>query len=284
MDLSGYKLTIDGGRHFSNSTNKRNNRKSCLFSRFPCTHDSFESPLNQWSWNKTIPFHYDSVSSNKDYVEMLYGQHYRLILKNKHRTKCQAKVLIDGKVMGTWVIPAYGEIMIERPATIDKKFTFYKITSQEGILAGLRQDDPNNGLVQVVFTPEKFNDNNLVYSNPAYSIPISSFGTELLNSRTIRSDNTVQPFASVDSSENGTHEALKSNFMQGGTALKGQSHQMFKVATPMELDTLKKVTISVRLVGRSQQKDYNQITPLEEIKMAKSNRIPPLIKNKHNFF
>ena len=66
-----------------------------------------------------------------------------------------------------------------------------------------------------------------------------------------------------------------SQHCQGGTALRGRSHQEYGRAGRMELDHSKSVTVNLRLVARREQdRYYDRVTPLGN-SIHRSNPIPP---------
>lgn len=90
------------------------------------------------------------------YVEMTHGQRYRLVLRNDASTRCDAKVSIDGKHVGTWRINAGESITLERPAHDTGCFTFYEAGTADSGKAGLESVNKIDlGLVSVTFIPEQ---------------------------------------------------------------------------------------------------------------------------------
>ena len=88
------------------------------------------------------------------YVELPHGKKYSLSLRNGRDVRCDARVEIDGKDVGTFRIDASRTIRLERPAHDTGRFTFYKLGTAEAHQAGLEEGNPNLGLVKVTFTPE----------------------------------------------------------------------------------------------------------------------------------
>ncbi len=242
MELSGYRVEILGGRHFNKDFDDNYSH-----TRFP--------------WKPDIN------GDNGDYVELDHNQHYRIRLSNNHRTRCQAKVSVDNKYMGTWIIDSYDNIVIERPASIDKKFIFYRARSAPRG-ANISMGDSNNGLVQVDFTPE---EEHLDYYTPKYldgsfsCFNNQSFDGHKSNSMAYHKDNEMALSYGIRNYE---HEG-------GATALKGRSGQKFRRVGPMSLNKSSRVTISVRLVANKYTNSYyNEVTPLTSVT---SNPVPPPI-------
>lgn len=158
------------------------------------------------------------------YVELAHNTQYRLVLGNRRSRRCDARVEIDGKHVGTWRIGANGSITLERPAHDPGQFTFYEVGTQEAVAAGLDRFDPNLGLVKVVFTPER-------YEEPAIYSLSNTYGY-------------AQPKGlTYGGSTRGFSRA-------GGTGLSGQSGQRFTDAEGISYDFSQQTTIHLRLVSR----------------------------------
>jgi hypothetical protein len=80
---------------------------------------------------------------------------YSLRLTNNSDTDCDAVVTIDGRPVGTFRVLQYSQSVIERPASEHRKFLFLKEHSYEAEMAGVRSGRLANGLVTVIFNPEK---------------------------------------------------------------------------------------------------------------------------------
>ena len=149
------------------------------------------------------------------YVEMRHGTEYALRLRNDRDADADAVVRIDGIEIGTWRIPAHQNILLERPANIDRKFTFYKFGSAEGVQAGL-EPNANLGLISVDFIPAK----------------------------------EVQAWAKSWADEVSLYsKGVGSSRSAGGTGLGSWSSQSFGQAHPIDRDYAQQVTINLRLVA-----------------------------------
>jgi hypothetical protein len=90
------------------------------------------------------------------YVELNHGETYSINIKNSRSVRCEAVITIDGKDMGTLLLKPYESVNLERPINEAKKFTFYRINSQEAADSGLNKvDNDELGLISVEFKPEK---------------------------------------------------------------------------------------------------------------------------------
>jgi hypothetical protein len=172
------------------------------------------------------------------YIELEHNTQYRLVLRNARPTRCDARVEIDGKHVGTWRIHAQESITLERPAHDTGRFTFYQIGTSEAEVAGLVPGEPNLGLIKVVFTPEL-----VPLQAPAPAIFRDLAGVEAAEGFGARS---------AKSDVSGTHAP-------GGTGLSGHSQQQFVTVGVMDLDYSQQTVIHLRLVSKLNQ---NQPRPL----------------------
>jgi len=201
------------------------------------------------------------------YVELDHDTQYSLRLKNNyHGRRCDARVTIDGKHIGTWRIEARGNIGIDRPAHDTGRLTFYKSGSRDGHKAGLdevRVDDL--GLIEVVFTPEiMWTYVSAATSEPAVtrkSIPMYGYDD---NSTAGRSFSDTQECYTVS---NSTREGSLSS---GGTGLSGKSNQNFSNAQSIQYDYSAETTINLRLVTRSHGDEPRPLTQF-------ANPVPPVV-------
>lgn len=156
------------------------------------------------------------------YVEMKHNTVYQLLLQNEGRNIADARVEIDGKHIGTWRVPAYGSIRLERPVNETGKFTFYQLGTTEANLAGLQRNEML-GLIAITFMPEKS------YTYP----PMPS-----------RAETTSAKSAPFPACAPGAQ-----SYNAGGTGLSGQSSQQFTNVAKLDYDESAFVTINLRLVG-----------------------------------
>ena len=196
------------------------------------------------------------------YVEVQHCQRYRLVLGNRHSVRCDARVEIDGKHVGTWRIEPNGSITLERPVHDTGHFTFYQVGTKEAMQAALDSNDPNLGLVKVTFTPEKRQE---------WVAPTNTYW--------IRSD---QPWEYVlqYSSENprGIKEITSCYAMMnsgptsraGGTGLSGTSNQKFSDASCIVYDYTQQTVIHLRLIANNENEGPRPLTSF-------STQVPPRI-------
>lgn len=172
------------------------------------------------------------------YLQLEHNTQYSVVLANKRAVRCDAKVEIDGKHVGTWRIEQYNSIVLERPVHDNGKFTFYKLGSAEATKAGISEQNANIGLVKVTFTPER-----QVQPPPPPGIVAANF---------------------APTRGGGVNRSLSA----GGTGLSGESKQQFGDAVEIDYDYSQQTVIHLRLVARVDEP--RPLTPL-------SNPVPPPI-------
>lgn len=177
------------------------------------------------------------------YVSIAHGQKYKLRLRNSNNTRCDAEVFVDNKHVGTWRIDGRNTITIERPADDTGHFTAYLTDSHDGRQAGLDTGRTENGLIQVIFRPER---------KPQFNPRQGEKGV-------------IQ--ASL-SSERGLSFASTSEM---GTGLSGHSGQQFGTAAHIDYEPGAEVTISLRLIGADE-------SPRPLSPSHRGNPVPPPVR------
>jgi hypothetical protein len=185
------------------------------------------------------------------YVELRHGQQYVLVLHNGRQTRCDAHVEIDGKHVGTFRLGARTTLTLERPAHDNGRFTFYRLGSPEARAVQLSANDPNLGLVRVVFTPELIAPATYVYN--VWTYPNTYQPSPYTYATAGNPDAPIQTLTSGVSEVPVTYRttrgitsgALRS---AGGTGLSGHSAQHFHDAEVLTLDYSQQTTIHLRLV------------------------------------
>lgn len=196
------------------------------------------------------------------YVEMRHGQVYTLKLRNSRNVRCDARVEIGGKHVGTWRIRTNSGITLERPAHDTGQFTFYKLGTPEASAAQLNGGDLNLGLVRVTFTPER----EKVYPT-AWPEPLPWTWT--------RGPTPYPQYDWSTSSAKGIAEGMPSascgyqSRSAGGTGLSGASGQQFVDVGHIDYDYSQQTVIHLRLVC----KDDHGPRPLT----STSTPVPPRV-------
>lgn len=192
------------------------------------------------------------TEKDSGYVYLSHGKVYKLQLRNDHGIRCDAEVHIDGKLINTFRIPQWGSITLERAPGDDRgRFTFYKEGTQEAERAQIHSGDSNNGLISVVFTPEKRR-------------PVTVTVTDIQQPYYLE-DIKVKRWPPQYSSN--MANVRGSSASPGGTGLSGHSDQEFIDVGAIEHDYSGRTTITLRLVCD----DDEDPRPL----IGLSNPIPP---------
>lgn len=110
-----------------------------------------------------------------NYVALQNNTEYKLQLVNDRSTDAIAEVFIEDKQVGTWFVPANEDIIIDRPANVARKFTFFRETDPRVINAGVALGESSNGLIRVVFYPKK-QQYIVIRSSPNVMLPSSPSG------------------------------------------------------------------------------------------------------------
>ncbi len=196
--------------------------------------------LNQFSVR--IP---EGHEDSGGYVELPHNTPYTLVLRNNRNVRCDARVEVDGKHVGTGRIHANSIVRLERPVHDTGRFTFYKLDSPEAQQAQLNGGDPNLGLVKVTFTPDVFRSIPVVQTTYTGSwIPKSPRPT--IPSPPIEWQYRVSTMA--DGSVTCYNASSRS---AGGSGLSGQSGQHFHDAAHINYDYSQQTVIHLRLVCKN---------------------------------
>lgn len=192
------------------------------------------------------------------YVELPHNTNYTLSLRNNRSVRCDARVDIDGKHVGTWRIEAHSNILLERPAHDTGKFTFYKLGTSEARSIGLNGTDPNLGLVKITFMPAKKPRPMPVYRSAV--LPQATFTGGIPGASSGRIEELT---CSVSAKGLTSHSA-------GGTGLSGESRQRFYTVATLDYDFSQQTVIHLRLVCKA---DTDAPRPLTSY----SSPVPPPI-------
>jgi len=219
--------------------------------------------LNNFSLDIEAKYeHIEKYTRNdNNYFAIPDGTEYKLKLENDNGVKVDAHVWIDGEKIGIWRIKPYDDIVIERPAEISRKFTFLKEGSRRANRAGIMSGKSDNGLIKVVFKPEKKEE---IYPRMMFNCLPSK--TALKNN--IQFDCIIQQRQMDYQTE---------NYSSGATALGDDSNQRFGRAESIKkYDYDLMTTIHARLVVNDNY--YMNRSPYIGLSQAlNSNKIPPRV-------
>lgn len=200
---------------------------------------------------------HDSVTSFSDnghkYYSLHHGSEYKVKMTNNTINRVNALLKIDGVQMGKWRIDPFSDIIIERPADNQRKFTFVKETSWEAISGDVIRGDSNNGLIEVTFIPE-------LRMRASFYPPTNSLISNSFSSNSYSS----------------------SAYSAGATVLGEDSRQSFGLcpkgsATNIYEDHTQKVTRRVRLVVSDRKKPFASI---RSHSINYDDPIPPKIESR----
>ncbi|CAH6419542.1 Hypothetical protein POVR2_LOCUS46 [uncultured virus] len=143
------------------------------------------------------------VRDGYEYVSLPSGSIYSLHLVNNGNTQCDAVVMIDNTKVGTWRIEAGDSITIDRPANINRKFTFVDESSSVARQTGNRVGDENNGLIKIAFKPAKQeqarSSPRLAGARAAAPTIMRAYSPRLSSGVTVLGDRSDQEFNSISS-------------------------------------------------------------------------------------
>jgi hypothetical protein len=208
------------------------------------------------------------VRDGADYTSLRHNTEYSLRLSNSNSTNCDAHVWIDGEKVGVWRLRPYQTATIERPANLNRKFTFVKENSYQAVQGNVQTGNFDNGLVKVVFKPEK----KYVNYFEAQSVTTENRNLGKSGRRSMSSMNCYRS-SSMESDSNSFLSA-------GGTVLGNKSYQEFTTVDPLnEIDESLITTLYLRIVVDNEyDTDFEPvIVPLNT--GAISNQIPTPISN-----
>lgn len=252
--------------------------------RTPETGLGDEMFLNQFS--ARVP---EGNEKPSGYVEIRHGTKYTIMLHNYRNVRCNAKVVVDGKDVGTFRLSAGDKIRLERPVHDDGCFTAYTKGSEDATRAGEADiDESVKGLISVTFIPEKYRRKMWQWrSHSYYPVPdplYDPYGSDWYRGMTWTSESTDVScdceYAYADlgrgntvsrssySAEASASADQKYNGMI--TGLSGRSNQMFVDVPYMELDYSQQTTIHLRLVEPKVDDGPRPLTSM-------SNPVPPPI-------
>jgi hypothetical protein len=223
------------------------------------------------------------------YFALPHMGEYSLTLKNGGVSRCDAHVWIDGNKVGVWRINSYSDITIERPVDKQRKFTFFKEDSEIAETIGIRSGRDSNGLIKVVFKPEKlqdiFEDRDDCFDGPYRYCSMNA--SRSLNKGIARDGGILE--RCVNQSVNyESQPASFNNFSGGATGLGKHSDQRFNnVSAIYNIDTSNITTIELRLIvdnDFARDHEFVPLTPQHFIKAPPKITAPPHIDSHPPYF
>lgn len=192
-----------------------------------------------------------------NYVALENNSEYELQLTNDRSTDAMAEVYIEGEHIGTWFIPQNDSITIDRPATVARKFVFFREHDRRAIRAGVTPGEFHNGLIKVVFYPKK---QQYIIASPL--VPHRATSPRLSTTSSPRSLSPAPSSPTPSSPTPSSPRQLSSNiaslsmvdYESGATVLGRHSHQRFSTMrrfSDNEIDWKNKTEIVIRLIAKS---------------------------------
>lgn len=227
------------------------------------------------------------VRDGADYTSLRHNTEYSLRLSNSNSSRCDAHVWIDGEKVGVWRLRPYQTATIERPANLSRKFTFVKENSYQALQGDVRIGKFENGLVKVVFKPEKKYVSNYFYDSPSV-VSLNHLDSDTFSFGANNESTNIRQSATKSMSSMNCYRSASlasPSLSAGGTVLGGRSHQEFATVSPLdEIDESLITTLHLRMVVDN---DYDidfepVIVPLHTGSI--SNQVPPPIRNYNNFY
>lgn len=173
------------------------------------------------------------------------GQEYTVICRNHLGQRCDVEVSVDGLAVGKWRIDPYSEICIERPAGVERKFTFVQEGSSLAATAGLVPHS-NNGLITAKFYPEK---------------------PQIVPKNAVRAMGLIPQGAVA--------EGGGSRYSSGGTTLGAKSDQRFVTTGALkEIDEKRITTRHLRLIIREEPEEPISLRRYSEAEL-RNQPVPP---------
>ena len=242
--------------------------------------------------------------NNGNYFALPHNTEYKLRLSQSRSVNTDATVYVDGKEVGTWRLGKYrGSITIERPSDVAKKFTFLQEGTSEASDAGISTGKSENGIVRVVFKPEKeyvcnhchcTADDYYMYGHfrgcgcKYLGMESQSFNNVLRKSKNKNQSKSYDNLSHTDSygdsdnnltlnsSTNGTE-----SYQHGGTGLGETSNQYFSTISAIQnVDSLNITEITVRLlIDNDAQPVERTFVPLHSIHCNNKTSYPQRLDN-----
>jgi len=207
--------------------------------------------------------------ANLNYITLDHNSEYKIELCNYNNVKADANIKVDGRNVGKFRINANSSIIIERPVSIDKKFTFLRENSRKANRANIEIGRDKNGLIEVIFYPEKSaqecmnleripytNDKGYNFNNRHLIDVIRHIGVNNVSSSLKNATHDISPNLGRLNENIMLYNNSFSDFASGATALGSSSHQRFKNAKHIDVDKSNITIIKLRLIANNKKK-YN---------------------------
>jgi hypothetical protein len=170
-------------------------------------------------------------------AEISHGEEYSIgvSITDRSVTEGDATIYVDDKSIGTFRVLFGCRLLVDRPASVSRKLTFYKLGTAEAEQAGLVAS-PNLGVVKVVFVPGK------PKCGVTYRSAVNCYGSA--------------PTRGIGDQLRSSAKAV------GGTGLGADSNQTFGIAQGIQLDYSRQQTLSIQLVLREEVVPLHPVEPV----------------------
>ncbi len=214
--------------------------------------------------------------TSNGYVVLRHGDTFSVRLTNRHKENGQCKpadacIYIQGKFVGCFRVPFGQTVIIEHPTNDSGKFTAYCNGSQEASQIGLDKDDPDNGLIKVIWKPGSY----------PIKIPIMKVSWDCPTFTEPWYDNSNHYYDggysinwTIDTTTSccTTRSCSSGNLVGGGVGLSGHSNQNFVETSSLNYDE-PETTIYLRIAFRD-----NEPRPIKTTVYKVSTPIPRPLK------
>lgn len=219
-----------------------------------------------------------------NYYSLPNMSEYKIKLTNSRSERCDAVVYIDGTYIGMWRIGPYSSIILERPAHLNRKFVFVEENSNIAMDSGIQKYNPENGLIKVIFKPER------TLETPLFQTPLLTNQSGRTQWRDTNGYDTFFDAARSESSNAGLlNNSYRSNssfsdtisYNSGATVLGNNTDQYFNTTNRLTaIDDHNTTTIHLRLIvaARSLRKEQH---PYISINSIKNMSIPPRFRDNY---
>ena len=226
---------------------------------------------------------------NFNYFALPDKSEYVIKLGNDHGVKTDAHVWIDNEKIGVWRINSYSKVVIESPANINRKLVLLKEGTINAKEAGIQSQDNVNGLIKIIFKPEKLNEyipkNNInddYYQNQSFD-PTGVHYLCKTYTDTVTPVDKIHRFCAMNDESYSRY--ITATLSPAGRSLGDNSQQRFRKVEPLEnIDDANITTLYARLVvdddKSTTKKTY--ISLRQYGKMNNSTPIPPPLNLRHH--
>lgn len=183
------------------------------------------------------------------YVGLQHMQTFVLRLCNPNEVRTDAEVRVNGKSVGAFRLPMWGEMRLERPENDPARFTAIVTRTREAWAAGLSAGDEQNGLIEVTFRPEK-------PRSPISRVQPLRSSFEEGFTKSAEEDTSPATYGALSRGSSAHRKEM-------GIGLSGHSGQSFTTVAALDYDETGIVRISLRICEMADSPTQN-VHPIRE--------------------